>query len=188
MQAAEKLFSTRRFHEVTLDDVIRLAGVGKGTVYRYFADKEDLFFQTAMSGFDELCELLGGTIAAPAPFEKQLLEACRQIGAYFGRRRAMFRMMLSEESRPPRRKGAFRARWRERRQRLDAAVGEILRRGAAEGVVRSDFEPAVLARFLVGMLRTRSRDADEVPEPGVVELFLHGAAARAVPAHRRRAK
>ena len=30
MQAAEKLFSSRRFHEITTDDVAREAKVGKG--------------------------------------------------------------------------------------------------------------------------------------------------------------
>jgi TetR/AcrR family fatty acid metabolism transcriptional regulator len=178
MQAAEKLFSTRRFHEVTLDDVICQARVGKGTVYRYFRDKEDLFFETAMSGFDELCELLLDAVPDNGPFERQLLEACRQITAFFGRRRAMFRMMHSEESRPLWRKAGFRGRWRERRQKIDAAVSQIIARGVDEGAVRPDVEPAVLARFLVGMLRTRSRDADEVGEEFVVALFLHGAGPR----------
>ena len=34
------------------------AKVGKGTIYLYFENKDDLFFQTATWGFEELCELL----------------------------------------------------------------------------------------------------------------------------------
>ncbi|NJL30924.1 MAG: TetR/AcrR family transcriptional regulator, partial [Phycisphaerales bacterium] len=30
------------------------AGVGKGTIYRYFKDKDDLFFSTAAQGFEDL--------------------------------------------------------------------------------------------------------------------------------------
>ncbi|RPI59812.1 MAG: TetR/AcrR family transcriptional regulator, partial [Planctomycetaceae bacterium] len=58
MQAAEKLFTSRRFHEVTTDDIAKSAHVGKGTIYNYFKDKDDMFFQMATNGFDELCDLL----------------------------------------------------------------------------------------------------------------------------------
>ena len=58
MRAVETLFTSRQVHEITLDDVIRQAGVGKGTLYRYFKDKDDLFFQTATSGFDDLHKML----------------------------------------------------------------------------------------------------------------------------------
>jgi len=182
MQAAEKLFTSRRFHEVTLDDVIREAGVGKGTVYRYFKDKEDLFFETAMSGFDELGDALLRTVPADAPFGQQLLSACREISSFFRKRRPLFRMMHSEESRVRWRQGEFRARWRKHREKLDAAVAEILRRGTAEGALREDVCPEVLARLLLGMLRTGSRNlagALEGPEglALVVDVFLRGAQA-----------
>ena len=58
MKAAEHLFTNRRFHEITLDQVARAAGVGKGTIYLHFADKDDLFFQVATSGFTQLCEII----------------------------------------------------------------------------------------------------------------------------------
>ena len=47
MQAAERLFLGKRFHEVTTDEVAREAHVGKGTIYRHFKTKDELFFETA---------------------------------------------------------------------------------------------------------------------------------------------
>ena len=44
MRAAEKLFTSRRYHEISLDAVVQEARVGKGTIYRYFQSKDDLFF------------------------------------------------------------------------------------------------------------------------------------------------
>ena len=58
MQAAEQLFRTHRFHEITLEEIAREAKVGKGTIYLYFSDKEDLIFQAAITGFDEMCGVL----------------------------------------------------------------------------------------------------------------------------------
>lgn len=180
MQAAEGLFTARRFHEVTLDDVVRDAGVGKGTVYRYFKDKDDLFFQTAMHGSDELCELLERAGPGDRPFTEQLLGACERISAFFRRRRPLFRMMQSEESRMHWCKGELRTGWKAHRKRLAAGMAGILRRGVEERTVRGDVPAEVLASILLGMLRTHTRELTEtLGEPRslrmVVDLFLRGA-------------
>jgi len=47
LRTAEKLFTSRKFDEVTTDDIMNAAGVGKGTIYRYFRNKDDLFFHVA---------------------------------------------------------------------------------------------------------------------------------------------
>jgi AcrR family transcriptional regulator len=41
--AATRLFGAHRFHEVRMEDIAAEAEVGKGTLYRYFADKEELY-------------------------------------------------------------------------------------------------------------------------------------------------
>jgi len=180
MQAAEKLFSGGRFHEITTDDVARVAGVGKGTMYRYFKDKDDLFFQTAMAGFDELCELLHERVARAAPFREQLLAACREIVRFFEGRWELFRMMQSEDFRVALSKGAVYGRWMEHRKKLIAALAGVIRCGVGEGQVRADVPPEVLANFLLGMLRTRVRDLGGAPAAArrlelVTDLFRTGA-------------
>lgn len=47
LQAAVVAFSRHGYHEVTVDDVCRAAGIAKGSFYRHFASKEDLFFAGA---------------------------------------------------------------------------------------------------------------------------------------------
>lgn len=43
MVQAIELFSAKGYYETHLEDVIRAAGVGKGTFYRHFKNKEELF-------------------------------------------------------------------------------------------------------------------------------------------------
>jgi len=72
----EKLFTSRRFHKITVDDVAQAAQVGKGTIYRYFQNKDDFFSQTATAGFDDLCELLCRKVPENSSFFEQLLSEC----------------------------------------------------------------------------------------------------------------
>lgn len=48
LDAAEAAFGRREFDEVTTDDIAAGAGVGKGTLYRYFPTKEDLYAATLL--------------------------------------------------------------------------------------------------------------------------------------------
>jgi len=180
MQAAERLFTTRRFHEITTDDIARAAAVGKGTIYRYFHDKEDLFFQTATSGFEELCDLVRRHVTGTDAFDAQLLGVCEQITGFFDRRRQLFRMMQTEDGRILLAKGAIHDRWMAHRKKLLAAVADIIRTGVEEGAIRTDVSPEVLATFLLGMLRTRARELEGAPASArrletVVDLFCRGA-------------
>jgi AcrR family transcriptional regulator len=43
LDTAGRLFAARRFHEVRMEDIAAEAEVGKGTLYRYFRDKEELY-------------------------------------------------------------------------------------------------------------------------------------------------
>src|ERR671923_69581 len=43
LAAAARLFAGHRFHEARMEDIAALAEVGKGTLYRYFKDKEELY-------------------------------------------------------------------------------------------------------------------------------------------------
>jgi AcrR family transcriptional regulator len=182
MDVVEKLFTSRRFHEITLDDIVAGAAIGKGTIYRYFRNKEDLFFRTAARGFDELCELLGRRVPAGVPFDQKILTACRLIDRFFRRRHQLFRMMQSEEARIRWCREELRRRWSHRRKQLVSAVARIIESGVREGAIRSDVPPDVLAAFLLGMLRTRFRHLDDAagrrPSLGfVVGLFCGGAQA-----------
>lgn len=184
MQTAERLFTHRRIHEITLDEVAQKAHVGKGTIYRYFTDKDDLFFEVATSGFDELCGVLQAQVSAEGPFRSRLLQMAMALTAFFEGRREMFRMMQAEDARMPECKARLRERWLKHRRRLVDSVAGVLQQGVSEGLVRGDVSLEVLANLLLGMLRARTMDLREIPEDErrhdlVIDIFLNGAGNRA---------
>mgnify|MGYP002813337240 FL=1 len=184
MEAAVRRFRTREFHEITLDEVASEADVGKGTIYLYFTDKNDLFFQTAVAGFDEMCERLRAGATAGASFPDRLVQMCQIMSDFFRERRPLFRMILSEGERSLGRRASLRQRWLERRKKMTAIVTEIIAHGVASGDVRADVPAEILTEYLLGMLRTRSWELEDQPEAlrtlgSVVDLFITGAAGQA---------
>lgn len=51
MQAAISLFAAKGYHNTTVADIIKHINVARGTFYRYFKDKNDLFSQLLENNF-----------------------------------------------------------------------------------------------------------------------------------------
>jgi AcrR family transcriptional regulator len=179
LKAAEKLFRERRIHELTMEDVAQAAGVGKGTIYNHFENKDDLLFQIATHGFEELCALVAAT-PKKDKFHARLAALCEQISEFFQQRRAVMRMIHEHEGRLGHLKETMKERWLENRRKLAGAVASILSQGVAEGAVRRDLPCDFLATLLLGMLGARDHDFSHAPgkRPPVemlVGVFLEGA-------------
>lgn len=56
LAAAEEVFTSKGYTDATLDEIIKLADTGKGTVYRYFGNKENLFYQLVLGKHQALME------------------------------------------------------------------------------------------------------------------------------------
>lgn len=59
LKAAVKSFAASGFHISDIDKIAKSAGVGKGTLYRYFQNKEDLFFESVKYCMDEMYDEIG---------------------------------------------------------------------------------------------------------------------------------
>lgn len=179
LRAAEEMVKGRRFHEVTMEEVARAAHVSKGTIYTYFRDKDDLFFQLATDGFDELCDLIRAGAREELPFESRLLAVCTGISSFFVGRRHLMRVAHEHDGRLPALSGETRRRWRAKRGELVDAVAEVLADGVRQGRLRGDVSPVDQAALLLGMMRSRSRpfrreSGESLGVEGVVDVFING--------------
>jgi AcrR family transcriptional regulator len=185
IRAAEELFNSRRFHEVTMEDVCRAAGVGKGTIYRYFKDKEELFLRVATSGSEELCEAVRRKSAEALPFEERLVGILMEIHRAKRRHGLVRLLMRSDDARVGRLKGALHTHFEERRSEVISAVTQLFNDAVREGKVRTDVPPQLLAGSLLGMFHGYSWHAETQlqREEGLqfLDLFLRGAGAISTP-------
>jgi AcrR family transcriptional regulator len=72
MEAAQLEFARRGFHKTVVSDIADRAGVGKGTVYRRFGNKEELFGTLIKSGSMELQERISRVMATAADSREAL--------------------------------------------------------------------------------------------------------------------
>jgi len=179
LDAMEALVRSRRFDEVTLDEIAKAASVGKGTIYRYFKDKEDLFLQLATEGFDELCELVRTRIPEGIPFQERLLVMCAEISDFLGSRRSLIRVMREHEGRSEAFHRKMGRHFHDHKMKLDEAVTSVLKTGQESGFLRDDIPVLVQARLLMGLLHARGRGSRDAPEERpsislIVDAFLRG--------------
>jgi len=180
LAAAIEEFAQRDFHEVLVDDVSARAHVGKGTVYRYFPTKEELFIATVFRGLEEFHERFLRMFEADAPVEEILAGAVARMLEYFRGRSEFFALLQRYEHRLP---AADAEAWRERRRDAMSAVASALEREVRVGVLRP-CDTTLCAELLLGMARTaiQSSLADvrkpEAVAKQIVSLFLDGVRAR----------
>lgn len=68
MNEAKKLFASKGYHDVRVDDVAKACGVAKGTLYLYFKSKADLFIQVFI---EELDNIMGRVM--------DIIHSCRKL-------------------------------------------------------------------------------------------------------------
>jgi len=67
LDAAEKLFFSKGFDAVTMDDVAEAAELSKGTLYLYFKNKIDIYFAISCRGLEILISLFSQVLQGTEP-------------------------------------------------------------------------------------------------------------------------
>ena len=77
MDAALTVFARDGYHRATMDAVATLAGVGKGSVYRYFKGKEDLLHTLIIERCQSILAGINQVLSEGDDLIEQVLEAVR---------------------------------------------------------------------------------------------------------------
>ena len=128
LESASRVFALRPFHEVLIDDVAAEAGIGKGTIYRYFETKEDLYFATILFALDSLAAALARSLPHESSPEKRLERIAREILSYFWERRHLIPMLQHHERDEPRKAQLLKRREPILRLTQEAILNGIERR------------------------------------------------------------
>ncbi|MCP3968171.1 MAG: TetR/AcrR family transcriptional regulator [Lentisphaerae bacterium] len=176
LDAVEKLGKTKRFHEIKLDKVANMAKVGKGTIYLYFSDKNDLFQQVALNGISEMCDTVETDVKSDLSFESKLTAVSTKISDFFISRNSLMNLLREYEAQAGL---PDKCTCSHERKRLFNYLLQVLQQGVEENKVRKDIDLAVQAVFLLGVLRTRDHAFQRhgIPIPPIetaIDIYLNG--------------
>ncbi len=176
LRAAEKIFTDHDYHEVLMEDVARGSGVGKGTLYRYFPSKRDLYLAVMFEGIEQLHAELEAAVEQPATPVRKIELVVRCILAHFWDRRFFFALIHRNEHKPD---DPDNQEWVRRRAQLSRIIQRAVQEAIAAGYVRR-IDPRIATEMLLGMLRGANRyrsthDSLDAMVAAVTEVFLCGA-------------
>ena len=178
LSAAARLFATQRFHEARMEDIAASAGVGKGTLYRYFKDKEELFLALLDRAATGLQQRLNEGLDAAAGPRARLEAMIGGILDYFDTYPYLFDLIQHAEARQH---SGTLVNWQKIRVANIQRTLEILEEGRRAGLWDVP-DPETPVLMLLGGLRAVLRFGSQ-PRPNnlaqrIVEDFLHGASRR----------
>lgn len=183
LDAAERIFAEHGFHETVVADVADEAGVGKGTVYRRFGNKTDLFSELVCVGSRELIEELRESVSPDDAFEERLRTIVEVHFDFFEGSGEIFRIIVQEGlSNFGEWQGDIVGTWEDYR----GFVRTFFEDEVASDVLRSDLDPEKCARILgnliMGTLRSAVIFDEESPrdryQSHLSEIFLDGVTER----------
>lgn len=186
IQAALKIFSRKGYTPAAVDEVAAEAGIGKGTLYLYFKDKEELFFSTIMSVVENLASMIQSEIPDGLSSVEALFRLGRLQFEFFSRNRDFFNIYLTilNYNLLSNYTDLFQSLV-DKQKLLYKFEVEIVEKGKREGYIRKDIETGLIVSSFQGMIHdvvakmcfdntSVSFDADEKANI-VMKLFLEGA-------------
>ncbi len=179
LETAAKVFAARGYQSADMQEIADGLGLGKGTLYRYFASKEELFLAAADRAVQRLTETVDRflLVAELAPLER-LAEALRAYLTFFQDRPHYVELLVQERA-------EFRDRkthtYFQHRASGRDAWEEMFRQLIAEGRVR-DVPVSrimdVLSDLLYGTMFTNHLSGRhkplEVQAQDVLDIVFHG--------------
>jgi AcrR family transcriptional regulator len=160
LRAASEVFTSRGL-QASLDDVARQAGVGVGTVYRRFPDKESLVEALFEERIQAMVVLAEKALAEPDSWTglvSFLENACTLLATDRGLREII---MFATYGRDQVERG---------KARMQPLVTQLVERAQRDGALRQDLQPTDMI-FIEFMLTSAASYAEPV-EPGIWRRYL----------------
>lgn len=182
LKAAVDLFSERGFERTTVDEIAARANVGKGTIYLYFANKEQIFIAIIESGIQYIVNSMDEILSQSGDFHQRFQEMFRQHLQFAEDHRKFYQLFLKEglnlkfigdkES---------QARIMKLHQKIHQQLTQLIQIGIDQNQIRIG-DPSIFAFALSGIMShscfqwlTEKENGSLLEQmPVIIDLYLNG--------------
>lgn len=160
-EAAARSFARFGYKGTTMDQVAKLARVGKGTIYTFYANKEELFQEIMTGLIRDLREEADKTLDPALPFADNLMNVLHRVLDY--RDRHSLAVKLSQEVRdigtPHAREGLESVE-----RAIIGYIARHVKEAADKGEIRS-CDPELTAYMMLKMYLALTTEGNHLHEP-----------------------
>ena len=179
LEAAVKVFARQGFHQSTVAEIAKEAGVADGTIYLYFKNKDDILVQFFSFRAKQVFISFREEVDRAQNSLDKLRNLVRRHLAEFQRDRdgaVVYQVETHQNSR------LAEAQIREMSQMYRDLISEIVEQGQQEGTIRKDLYVGLVKRFIIGAVdevintwlhSNEEYDLVSMADP-LVELFIKG--------------
>lgn len=173
-------FAQQGFRNTDVQVIADAAGVGKGTVYRHFGNKEDLFLAAADAGMQRLQKQIFAAIEQDPQPLRALRSVALTCAEFFQKHPELIEILIQERAEF---RGSIPETHLVYRQKNRGILEDLFRKGIAEGVVReldvreatNAFANLIYGTVVCGTARVSASIHRLVPMmETAVDIFLRG--------------
>jgi len=95
LRSAREVFAREGFQEATMEKIAQNAGISKGTIYLYFKNKTDLFFQAIDERLDEFIALIQKSLEGDHSPLRKIWKVVTTQMEFFEAHKEFFKVCLS---------------------------------------------------------------------------------------------
>lgn len=147
LKAALGVFDAKGYASATVDNIAAKAGVSKGSIYNYFASKEDLFAKVFAEAFDvdhaEVDQLAREPLPAAEKLQRLLDHVFKQLESFTRSGKLVMELwaVAAKKAELTAAMAEIHAHWR-------AHIRAILEEGVRSGEFGTHFDPAVASSLI----------------------------------------
>ena len=179
LEAAVRVFARQGFHQSTVAQIAKEAGVADGTIYLYFKNKDDILVQFFSVRTKQVFESFREAVDAAENSTDKLRNLVRRHLAEFQRDKdgaVVYQVETHQNSR------LAETQIRKMSKMYRDLISEIIEQGQQEGAIRKDLYVGLVKRFIIGAVdevintwlhSEEHYDLVSMADP-LVELFVKG--------------
>ncbi|SDO91507.1 DNA-binding transcriptional regulator, AcrR family [Nakamurella panacisegetis] len=149
LAASVEVFNERGYDGTSMEDLSARLGIGKSSIYHHVESKEELLrlaLDQALTGLEEAAEEIK---SSDGPAVERLELLLRRSISVLVDRLPFVTLLLRVRGNSDVERQALA-----RRRRIDHLVTDLVKEAVGDGALRSDLDPAVVARLLFGTVNS----------------------------------